>query len=72
MSVRSGRPIDEFLKAQQRFRQPGRKLGELPFFAHQPEEVRQEWLAAMGLEDGDGTSEAHARNGRAERVAERV
>jgi 5,5'-dehydrodivanillate O-demethylase len=71
-SVRTGRPLDDFLKAQQRFRQPGRKLGELPFFAHQPEEVRQEWLAAMGLEDGDGTSEAHARNGRAERVAERV
>jgi 5,5'-dehydrodivanillate O-demethylase len=55
-SVRSGLPMADFLAAQRRFRQPGRKLGELPFFAHQPEEVRQQWLEAMGLTDGDGAS----------------
>ena len=43
--------MDEFLKGQARFRRPGMKMGELVWFAHQPEEIRQQWLDAMGLLD---------------------
>jgi 5,5'-dehydrodivanillate O-demethylase len=49
-AVRTGRPIDEFLQGQARFRRPGMKMGELVWFAHQPEEIRQQWLDAMGVE----------------------
>jgi hypothetical protein len=60
--------MTEFIQSQQRFLQPGRQLGELPFFAHQPESIRAQWLHAMGLDDENG----RGRNGRAQEVAERV
>jgi 5,5'-dehydrodivanillate O-demethylase len=49
--VRTGRPMDEFLNGQARFRRPGMKMGELVWFAHQPEEIRQQWLDAMGVDE---------------------
>jgi len=67
-AARTGRPMNEFMQAQQRFRQPGRKLGELPFFAHQPEAIRQQWLNAMGLEDSDSPGQ----NVRTEPVPQRA
>ena len=29
------------------------KMGELVWFAHQPEEIRQQWLAAMGVDSAE-------------------
>jgi 5,5'-dehydrodivanillate O-demethylase len=49
--VRTGRPMDEWLQGQARFRRPGMKMGELVWFAHQPEEIRQQWLEAMGVDE---------------------
>jgi 5,5'-dehydrodivanillate O-demethylase len=66
--ARNGRPMAEFVKAQRRFLQPGRRLGELPWFAHQPEDVRLAWVRAMGLED----VERQVGDGRAEAVAQRT
>jgi 5,5'-dehydrodivanillate O-demethylase oxygenase subunit len=66
--ARSGRTMEEFLAAQRRFGRPGRRLGELPWFAHQPEEIRQQWLQAMGLEHAD----APVGNGRPEPSVQRV
>jgi 5,5'-dehydrodivanillate O-demethylase oxygenase subunit len=63
--VRSGRPMAEFIRAQERFRRPGRRLGELPWFAYQPEDIRQQWLNAMGLADVEQTP---SENGRAKQA----
>jgi 5,5'-dehydrodivanillate O-demethylase oxygenase subunit len=56
-AVRTGRPMEEFLQGQARFRRPGMKMGELVWFAHQPEEIRQQWLEAMGVESRTGAAE---------------
>ena len=45
-ALQNGRPLAEMLAAQR----PGRPLGEFAFFAHQPEEIRQAYLKAMGLD----------------------
>jgi 5,5'-dehydrodivanillate O-demethylase oxygenase subunit len=48
--LRNGRPLADALKAAQRFRQPGRALGEFQFFAQQPAEIREAHARAMGFD----------------------
>jgi 5,5'-dehydrodivanillate O-demethylase len=51
-AARTGRPFAEFAQMHARtVARTRRRLGELNWFAHQPEEVREEWVHAMGLED---------------------
>ena len=33
------------------------KMGELVWFAHQPEEIRQQWLDAMGVDSRTAAAE---------------
>jgi len=59
-AYREGRPFADVLKSAQRFQQPGRALGEFPFFAQQPAEIREAYVRAMGF---DRVPEPNGRNG---------
>jgi 5,5'-dehydrodivanillate O-demethylase oxygenase subunit len=47
--LRDGRPLAETIEGYRRRRRPGQGLGEFPYFAHQPPEIRAAFLDAMGL-----------------------